>query len=151
MVQSRTGGLVNARLPGNYPLGDGRYGLTQAGLLRRMSEVNSQYAERYSHVTVSRWESGSTLPTVERLQDFGNALNLASVEVEGLMILAGFVGSTRPDRVHELADWSETEDGEDAYLEPQRQPILAGADATSPGNDRSASNWGSGGLVVQHL
>ncbi len=140
-------GLLMRAYRETIPLGDGRYGLTQAGLLRRMSEVNSQYTERYSHVTVSRWESGSTLPTEERLQHFGNALNLAPIEVEGLMTLAGFHESGVLDRVHELADWSETEDGEDAYLEPQRQPILAGADATSPGNDQSGSNLSSDTLV----
>ena len=35
----------------------GRRGLTQEALLERMGSVDSDYAERYSHATVSRWEA----------------------------------------------------------------------------------------------
>ena len=45
----------------------GRRGLTQEALLERMGSVDSNYAERYSHATVSRWESGGTRPTLQRL------------------------------------------------------------------------------------
>ena len=130
-----------------FPLGDGRYGLTQASLLQRMSEVNGQYAERYSHVTVSRWESGSTLPTVERLQDFANALNLAPVEVEGLMILAGFQEGVGPDREQRPAHSTDAGVGEDACLEPQPRPVPAGEHAVSHANGRAASNLSSDTLV----
>ena len=68
---------------------DGRKGLTQEELLGRMAEVDSEYGERYSHSTVSRWESGATRPTRQRLIAFGKALELSSVEVEGLIALAG--------------------------------------------------------------
>ena len=134
-----------------FPLGDGRYGLTQASLLQRMSEVNGQYAGRYSHVTVSRWESGSTLPTVERLQDFANALNLAPVEVEGLMILAGFQEDAGPYREQRSSDWTDADAGEDAYLEPQPRPVPAGEHVVSSANDRAASNLGSDTLVPDTL
>ena len=42
----------------------GRRGLTQEALLERMGSGDSDYAERYSHATVSRWESGGTRPTL---------------------------------------------------------------------------------------
>ncbi len=69
---------------------DGARGLTQDELLRRMASVDSNYAQRYSHTTVSRWESGATRPSRERLEVFGRALNLSPAEVQGLMLLAGF-------------------------------------------------------------
>ena len=74
---------------------DGRKGLTQEELLGRMADVDGQYGERYSHSTVSRWESGATRPTKQRLIAFGKALELSSVEVEGLVILAGLDGRDR--------------------------------------------------------
>ena len=46
----------------------GRRGLTQEAFLERMGSVDSNYAERYSHATVSRWESGGTRPTLQRLK-----------------------------------------------------------------------------------
>ncbi len=79
---------------------DGRKGLTQEELLGRMAEVDGQYGERYSHSTVSRWESGATRPTRQRLIAFGKALELSSVEVEGLITLAGLDGHDRPDVLH---------------------------------------------------
>ena len=54
-----------------------------------MAEVDAEYSERFSHTTVSRWESGTTRPTVERLQVFGKALHLTEDEVTGLIVLAG--------------------------------------------------------------
>ena len=73
----------------SFPREDGRRGLTQEELLRRMGEVDVEYAERFSHATVSRWESGGTRPTVARLQVFGKALNLSPSDVAGLMLKAG--------------------------------------------------------------
>ena len=46
----------------SFSQGGGRQGLTQEALLERMGSVDSDYAERYSHATVSRWESGGTRP-----------------------------------------------------------------------------------------
>ena len=68
---------------------NGHRGLTQEGLLRRMASMDDEYAERFSHATVSRWESGATRPTVHRLQVFGSALGLSPTEVAGLLLLAG--------------------------------------------------------------
>ena len=73
----------------SFALGAGRRGLSQAELLRRMGEVDDVYETRYSHGTVSRWESGSTRPSVDRLRVFGMALNLSETEVAGLILLAG--------------------------------------------------------------
>ena len=69
--------------------GRGKKGLSQEELLRRMGEVDPEYSNRFSHATVSRWESGSTRPTVERLRTFGRALSLAEEDVAGLILLAG--------------------------------------------------------------
>ncbi|MXW29539.1 MAG: helix-turn-helix domain-containing protein [Chloroflexi bacterium] len=68
---------------------DGQRGLSQEGLLRLMASIDDEYAERFSHATVSRWESGATRPTVRRLQVFGMALGLSPTEVAGLILLAG--------------------------------------------------------------
>lgn len=68
---------------------DGQRGLSQEGLLRLMASIDEEYAERFSHATVSRWESGATRPTVRRLQVFGMALGLSPTEVAGLILLAG--------------------------------------------------------------
>ena len=73
----------------SFRLGWGRRGLSQEELLRRMGEVDPDYSQRFSHTTVSRWESGATRPTVQRLRTFGMALNLTDEEVAGLIRLAG--------------------------------------------------------------
>ena len=73
----------------SFMLEDSGRGLTQEELLRRMAAVDSDYGQRYSHTTVSRWESGVTRPSKERLEVFGRALNLSQPEIDGLMMLAG--------------------------------------------------------------
>ena len=85
----------------SFPTREGGRGLTQEELLRRMASVDSDYTQRYSHTTVSRWESGATRPSRERLEVFGKALNLSAVEVDGLFTLAGFgpdAGTAQPYR-----------------------------------------------------
>ena len=95
----------------SFPTSDGSRGLTQDELLRRMASVDSDYAQRYSHTTVSRWESGVTRPSRERLDVFGKALNLSASEIDGLMALAGFSPNADPgedepntDEAPEFAD-----------------------------------------------
>ena len=56
-------GLLMRSYRESFSPGGGRRGLTQEALLERMGSVDSDYAERYSHATVSRWESGGTRPT----------------------------------------------------------------------------------------
>lgn len=125
----------------------GRSGLTQAGLLRRMSEVNAQYAERYSHVTVSRWESGTTLPTVDRLRDFGTALNLAPIEVEGLMILAGLQEDRAGNGMHAPDGWVRSRWVETAHLEQGVQAASAGEPPASSDNGRRHEDTAPDSLV----
>lgn len=73
----------------SYVAEDGKRGLTQEELLQRMASVDEEYAERFSHATVSRWESGATRPSVRRMRAFGGALHLTQDEVAGLILLAG--------------------------------------------------------------
>ena len=68
---------------------NGRTGISQEELLRRMGAVDDAVNERFSHATVSRWEAGTTRPTVERLRTIGKALDLSNTEVAGLILLAG--------------------------------------------------------------
>ena len=83
-----------------FSSGEGRRGLTQEALLERMASVDSDYAERYSHATVSRWESGGTRPTLQRLKVFGKALNLSPTEVAGLIVLSGLALDFRTAMAH---------------------------------------------------
>ena len=68
---------------------DGRRGLSQDELLRRMAEVEGEYPQRMNHAAVSRWEAGSTRHTVERFRTFGAAVDLPEPDVAGLILLAG--------------------------------------------------------------
>ena len=68
---------------------NGRTGISQEELLRRMGAVDPAYGERFSHATVSRWETGATRPTVDRLRVIGQALMLPDADVAGLILLAG--------------------------------------------------------------
>ena len=88
-------GLLMRSYRESYFPGGGRRGLTQEALLERMGSVDSDYAERYSHATVSRWESGGTRPTLQRLRVFGKALALSRTEVAGLILLAGLATDFR--------------------------------------------------------
>ena len=72
-----------------FPREDGTQGITQRELLQRMAAVDGNYDKTSSHGAVSRWESGDTMPTVQRLVVFGRALSLTSAEVQGLILLAG--------------------------------------------------------------
>ena len=56
-----------------------------------MESRDVDYAERYSHATVLRWESGGTRPTLQRLKVFGKEFSLSQSEVSGLILLAGLV------------------------------------------------------------
>ena len=62
--------------------------LSQSGLLDLMAEIREEYRD-YSHSTVARWESGEILPSRERLEVFGAALELPRAEIDGLIALAG--------------------------------------------------------------
>ena len=68
---------------------NGRTGISQEELLRRMGAVDPAYGDRFSHATVSRWEAGATRPSVDRLRTIGQALKLPDADVAGLILLAG--------------------------------------------------------------
>ena len=53
-------GLLMRSYRESFSTEGGRRGLTQEALLERMGSGDSDYAERYSHATVSRWESGGS-------------------------------------------------------------------------------------------
>ena len=117
-------------------------GSPQEEALRRMGEVDVEYAERFSHATVSRWESGSTRPTVSRLQIFGKALNLSPSEVAGLMLMAGvapdyqaalkaFYGDAPPEEYEPEDDEVEAGYSEAASSVPTIAPALKPLDRGS--------------------
>lgn len=81
-----------------HPYGTGRRGISQTELLRLMGSINPYYGLISSHVAVSKWESGDTPPTKERIQTFGKALDLSEGEVEGIMLLAGLNGEPQETR-----------------------------------------------------
>ena len=93
---------------------DGR--LSQSGLLDLMGRVDERYSELHGHSTVARWESGTTRPTRDRIEVFGQALNLSPAVIEGLMRLAGFKREsaypTRTQRLEESADTGATSSAE---------------------------------------
>ena len=88
-------GFVMRSYRESYLKEDGRRGLTQEELLRRMGNVDEAYSERYNHATVSRWENGGTRPTVGRIKVFGQALGLTETETAGLILLAGLAPDFR--------------------------------------------------------
>ena len=92
-------GLLMKTYRENFVGEDGTRGLTQEELLRRMASVSDDYAERYSHATVSRWETGRTRPTMERLRVLGAALNLEPADVAGLVLLAGLAPRKRAGKL----------------------------------------------------
>ena len=77
-------------------LDEDKIGLTLEELLARMAVVNQRYENSVSS-TPPRWESGETMPSRRRLQEFGTALNLSQVEIEGLIALAGLEAAAQPD------------------------------------------------------
>ena len=81
-------GILMRNYRSSFPVGNGRIGLTMEDVLERMAQVNQRY-ESAAPSTVSRWESGETMPRKERLQEFGIALDLSQAEIEGLVALAG--------------------------------------------------------------
>ncbi len=119
---------------------DGRRGLTQEELLQRMAATDQVYSVRYSHATVSRWESGRTRPDVQRLRVFGQALDLSPTEVAGLILLAGLApdfesaSSESDGHLHGKMQW----DGEAGQMGPDSAthvpPVQRGAVLVDIGN-----------------
>ena len=68
--------------------------LSQNGLLDLMAQLDNRYSGRYDHSAVARWESGAIRPNRERLEVFGQALELSAAEIDGLISLAGLDANT---------------------------------------------------------
>ena len=117
-------GLLMRSYRESFVPGGGRRGLTQEALLERMGSADSDYAERYSHATVSRWESGSTRPTLQRLKAFGKALSLSRTEVAGLILLAGLAPDFRTAAGH-VTGSSDVGSGNGAAPDPISAPGAA--------------------------
>ena len=125
-------GLLMRYYRESFAPGGGQRRLTQEALLERMGAVDSDYAERYSHATVSRWESGSVRPTLQRLRVFGKALNLSQTEVAGLILLAGLAPDFRTAVGH-VTGSGDAVGGNGAAPDPVSSPGAAddsGASAT---------------------
>lgn len=81
----------------NFSREDGRQGLSQAEVLGRMAPLSAD--ERTVPADTSSWsrlENGVAPATRERLELFGQALNLSPVEIDGLVVLAGFDPTSQP-------------------------------------------------------
>ena len=87
-IRAKQVGVLMRHYRSSFRAEDGRTGLTMEDVLERMAKVNQRY-ESSAPSTVSRWESGETMPRKRRLQEFGTALNLLQHEIDGLAALAG--------------------------------------------------------------
>ena len=87
-IRAKQVGVLMRHYRTSFLVEDGRTGLTLEDVLERMAKANQRY-ETSAPSTVSRWESGATMPRERRLQEFGAALNLSPHEIDGLLALAG--------------------------------------------------------------
>ena len=88
-LRAKQVGMLMRAYRHSFPVAGPSRRLSQEGLLGLMADVDAQYSERHDHSAVARWESGAIRPTRERLQVFGQALNLSTIEIDGLIGLAG--------------------------------------------------------------
>ena len=95
-IRAKQVGVLMKHYRSSFPVGDGRAGLTMEDVLERMAQVNQRY-ENSAPSTVYRWETGQTMPRKKRLQEFGIALNLSQLEIDGLVALAGIDTENRLD------------------------------------------------------
>ena len=95
-IRAKQVGIMMRHYRSSFPVEGGRAGLTMEDVLERMARVNQRY-ESAAPSTVSRWESGETMPRKKRLQEFGIALALSQAEIDGLVALAGIDDRTQPE------------------------------------------------------
>ena len=95
-IRAKQVGVLMRHYRTSFLVEDGRTGLTLENVLERMAKANQRY-ESSAPSTVSRWESGATMPRKRRLQEFGAALNLSPHEIDGLVALAGIDTEDRLD------------------------------------------------------
>ena len=113
----------------NFRREDGRLGLSQAEVLGRMAPLSAD--ERIVPADTSSWsrmETGVTTTTHERLELFGRALNLSSVEIDGLVVLAGFEPTSQPTVTHSSPTTSSSPAAGEAAA-----PVSAHADRSGAG------------------
>ena len=133
-------GILMRHYRSSFPVGNGRTGLTMEDMLERMARVNQRY-ESAAPSTVSRWESGQTMPRKKRLQEFGIALNLLQAEIDGLVALAGIEGP---------AETSGTNGTEIAPERLEDMPAVAtGSNAPAPKDARIFGELGVQSFVVE--
>jgi transcriptional regulator with XRE-family HTH domain len=123
-IRAKQVGVLMRHYRSSFRAEDGRTGLTMEDVLERMAKANQRY-ESSAPSTVSRWESGATMPKRRRLQEFGAALNLSPHEIDGLAALAGIDAESRLD------------------------PARAAVSAVGRHQDVAASATGSGRLIPQ--
>ena len=131
----------------SFPREDGRLGITQRELLQRMAAVDDRYALRSSHGTVSRWESGDTTPTIQRLEVFGTALNLTEAEVQGLILIAGLDPRRQETRTLECTRCKGQT--ETTLTKMVREPAIAGAAVSAVIRTRTCLRCGHRGQSVE--
>ena len=100
-IRAKQVGVLMRHYRSSFLAEDGQTGLTLEDVLERMAKVNQRY-ESSAPSTVSRWESGATMPRERRLQEFGAALNLSPHEIDGLVALAGIDTEIRPEAAHSV-------------------------------------------------
>jgi transcriptional regulator with XRE-family HTH domain len=100
-IRAKQVGVLMRHYRSSFRAEDGRTGLTLEDVLERMAKANQRY-ESSAPSTVSRWESGATMPKRRRLQEFGAALNLSPHEIDGLVALAGIDTEIRPEAAHSV-------------------------------------------------
>ena len=123
-IRAKQVGVLMRHYRSSFLAEDGRTGLTLEDVLERMAKANQRY-ESSAPSTVSRWESGATMPRERRLQEFGAALNLSPHEIDGLVALAGIDTQSR--------------------LDPTRTAVSA----VERHQDVAASSTGSGRLIPE--
>lgn len=105
---------------------DRQRGISQSDLLHRMASVDPEHGQRLSHGTVSRWESGYTLPTAQRLEIFSKAIGLSETEATGLILMAGLDPEQQKSRKLNCPRCgSQTKTVDDVKTRRRRGPIAA--------------------------
>ena len=95
-IRAKLTGILMKSFRQSYAVEGGKIGLSQESLLDLMSKVDPRYFKTYDRSTVSKWETGKVLPSRERLEVFGKALNLSTAQIGELIRLAD-LGATDED------------------------------------------------------
>ena len=124
---------------------NGRRGLSQEELLRRMAAAEGVGTVRYSRATISRWETGITRPNVERLRALGRTLELSDLEVAGLILLAGLAPDFGSAGAHVGLTLG---DDLDDYVEAVAVPVDGPSSAVSTEEASGPMLWSLAGFAA---